>query len=88
MNSQAGILCHLGIPSAGKRIKRSSLSYASNKRGSERFKGVFKKVPAEARGMTFTCFIPVIKTILFQRISLWEWLMKPIPPAPKPVLIQ
>jgi hypothetical protein len=51
MNSHAGILYHLGIPSDSKRIKRSSLSYANNKRSGELFKGVFEKVLALARGM-------------------------------------
>jgi IS4 transposase len=33
--------------------------------------------------LSFTNFISVIKTMLFQRISLYEWLTNPDPPPPK-----
>jgi hypothetical protein len=42
------------------------------------------KMKSKRAGLSFTIFIPVIKTVLFQRMPLFEWLTNPDPPPPKP----
>jgi IS4 transposase len=42
------------------------------------------KMQSKREDLSFTNFISVIKTMLFQRVSLLEWLMSPDPPPPKP----
>jgi IS4 transposase len=47
---------------------------------------LFYLLKAQTRnmGMSFTNFISVIKTMLFQRICLFEWMINPSPPPKLP----
>ena len=45
------------------------------------------KARTKNMAMSFTNFISVIKTMLFQRICLFEWLLNPSPPSKLPALI-
>jgi hypothetical protein len=38
------------------------------------------KAQTKNMAMSFTNFVSVIKTMLFQRIKLFEWLVNPSPP--------
>jgi putative transposase len=41
------------------------------------------KAKTKKAELSFTCFISVIKTMLFQRMSLFEWILNPSPPGIK-----